>query len=61
VQAQQEVPTLQVLPVPAALNVAAAYGITVVRPATPQATAFVAFVLGAQGQRVLAAHGFSAP
>lgn len=61
VQARQEVPALQVLPVPAAINVAAAYGITVVRPATPAATAFVGFVFGPQGQRVLAAHGFSAP
>ena len=60
-QARQEVPGLQVLEIPAALNVSASYGIAAVRPATAAALRFIDFVLGAQGQQVLRGHGFSAP
>jgi ABC-type molybdate transport system substrate-binding protein len=60
-QAQQEQPALQVLPVPDPINVSALYGVAVVKPASDRAHAFVSFLLGAQGQAVLARHGFSAP
>ncbi len=59
--AQQEAATLQVLPVPEAINVSARYGLAVLQPASPQARKFVEFVLGAAGQQRLAAVGFSAP
>jgi ABC-type molybdate transport system substrate-binding protein len=59
--ARREHPQLQVLPVPAALNVSAVYGLAVLNPATPQAQAYVKFLLGPEGQAVLASHGFSAP
>lgn len=60
-QALREQPQLQVLPVPAAINVAAQYGLAVVEPSTEGAQAFVSFLLGPRGQAVLSAHGFGAP
>lgn len=60
-QAQQEVPQLQVLPVPEGVNVSARYGVAVIKPAGASSQAFVSYLLGAQGQAVLARHGFSAP
>lgn len=60
-EARQQLPSLQVLPIPDAINVSAMYGIAVVRPAAPAAQAFVEFVLGPEGQQILARHGFSAP
>ena len=60
-QARQEVPSLQVLAVPEAINVAATYGIATLRGAPPVARAFVEFVLGPDGQSILRGHGFSAP
>jgi ABC-type molybdate transport system substrate-binding protein len=59
--AQREVPGLQVLPVPPAINVSASYGITAIKPVTPGARSFIDFVLGPSGQGILARHGFSAP
>lgn len=59
--ARREQPTLQVLAVPAAVNVSALYGLVLLNPATAQAQAYAAFLLGPQGQAVLASHGFSAP
>jgi ABC-type molybdate transport system substrate-binding protein len=47
--------------VPAAVNVSALYGLVVLNPATAPAQAYTQFLLGPQGQAVLAAHGFSAP
>lgn len=60
-EARREQPGLQVLEVPSAVNVAASYGIALVKPATPAARDFVAFVLAPAGQAILAAHGFSTP
>ncbi len=60
-EAQQQVPSLQVLAIPDAINVSAVYGIALVQPATPVAQAFVDFVTGPQGQKLLGARGFSAP
>lgn len=59
--ARREHPQLQVLAVPAAVNVSALYGLVVLNPATPAAQAYAQFLLGPPGQAVLASHGFSAP
>lgn len=59
--ARREHPQLQVLVVPEAVNVSAVYGLVVLNPATALAQAYTQFVVGPQGQAVLAAHGFSAP
>jgi ABC-type molybdate transport system substrate-binding protein len=59
--AQREVQGLQVLAVPAAINVSASYGIAAIKPVTPVARSFIDFVLGPSGQGILARHGFSAP
>jgi ABC-type molybdate transport system substrate-binding protein len=61
VAARQEVPALQVLAVPEAINVSARYGLAVLRNAAPAAQRFVDFVLGPAGQQRLAAVGSSAP
>jgi ABC-type molybdate transport system substrate-binding protein len=60
-EARQEYPALQSIPVPDSINVGARYGIVVMKPASPAAAAFVSHVLGAEGRRVLATHGFSPP
>lgn len=60
-QARREVPTLQVLPVPEAFNVSAVYGMAAMNGANADARAWAQFVLGPQGQAILASHGFSAP
>lgn len=60
-EARQQVPSLQVLTVPDTINVSATYGIAIVKPVAPAAKAFVDFVLGPQGQKILGTHGFSAP
>jgi molybdate transport system substrate-binding protein len=59
--AHKEVPQLQTLSVPEAINVSASYGLVVLEPASGRARQFVAFVLGASGQRRLAEFGFLAP
>ncbi len=60
-EAKQQVPALQLLPVPEAINVSALYGLTTLRPVGPTALAFVDFVVGPAGQKILATYGFSAP
>jgi len=60
-QAKREVPTLQVLPVPDAINVSAVYGMAAMNGANADGRAWAQFVLGPQGQAILASHGFSAP
>ncbi len=60
-QARREQPQLQILAVPDALNVAARYGVVLMQPVTGTARDFVAYLLSAPGQAVLANHGFSAP
>jgi molybdate transport system substrate-binding protein len=60
-QAKREVPTLQVLPVPDAINVSAVYGMAAMNGASADGRAWAQFVLGPQGQAILASHGFSAP
>lgn len=60
-EAKQQLPSLQVLAVPDAINVSAVYGIATVRPAGPSARAFVDFVTSPAGQKILGTFGFSAP
>lgn len=59
VSAVREEPTLRVVAVPEGLNVSAAYGVTLVHGASAQASRYVDFLLGPDGQAVLARHGFA--
>ena len=61
VAAQKEYPRLHVVTVPAAFSVGADYGLTVLNGAPPAAANFARFVLSSDGQRILAAHGFTLP
>jgi molybdate transport system substrate-binding protein len=56
-------PSAQAVAIPANLNVVAAYPIASVKASKNQSTdaAFISFVLGAQGQSILAKHGFMKP
>jgi ABC-type molybdate transport system substrate-binding protein len=58
--AQRENLDQQIVQLPPALAVGADYGLTVMRNAAPAAHGFAMFVL-ADGQRILAKHGFTAP
>ena len=57
--AAREQTGLSVLPLPDRINVSADYGVAVLRSAPPSATDFVEFLLGADGQTLLARHGFA--
>ena len=57
--ARRENPSLRVIDLPDTLAVGADYGIAVLNGAPASADAFVRFVLGSDGQRILAAHGFA--
>jgi ABC-type molybdate transport system substrate-binding protein len=59
--ARQEQPRLQVVAVPESINVAASYGLAVLKPASPPALKFAEYLSGPAGQRRLAAFGFSPP
>jgi ABC-type molybdate transport system substrate-binding protein len=59
--ALREQPGLNVVQVPAAINVAASYGVAMLRGAGPSAQAFVDFLLAPAGQAILARHGFTPP
>ncbi len=61
VAAQRENTALAVVAVPETLAVGANYGLTVMQGASPQAQHFAQFVLGNEGQRILARHGFGPP
>jgi ABC-type molybdate transport system substrate-binding protein len=60
-EAQQQNPGQQIVALPDDLAVGADYGLTVVDGASPNAYRFAMFILSADGQRVLAKHGFAAP
>jgi molybdate transport system substrate-binding protein len=60
VLARKEVPSLGIVQIPGELNVAADYGLVVLRGAPPAATALARFILGGPGQAALARHGFGA-
>lgn len=57
--AQKENPGQQVIALPQSLAVGADYGMTVVNNASPQAERLAAFILSADGQAILAKHGFT--
>jgi molybdate transport system substrate-binding protein len=61
VAARQQQPALQMVQVPAALQVGAAYGLTVRQGTAAPASAFAAALLAAPAQTILARHGFAAP
>jgi ABC-type molybdate transport system substrate-binding protein len=58
--ARREHPGQQIVRLPDTLAVGADYGLTVLTTAGPAAYRFVLFIL-ADGQRILAQHGFAAP
>lgn len=60
VVARHEQPGLQMVDVPAAINVAADYGLAVRKDATPAAQAFAAYLLSPAGQAILRKAGFGA-
>lgn len=57
----KEQPAIRMLRLPDGLLVGADYGLTVVNGASPTAYRLALFILSADGQRILAKHGFSAP
>lgn len=59
--ARREQVGLQVLSIPASINVAADYGLAVLRPAAPEAQRFAQFMLSPPAQARLQALGFAAP
>lgn len=59
--ALKENPGQSMVALPDALAVGADYGLTVMSESSPGAYKFALFILSAEGQNVLAAHGFSAP
>jgi molybdate transport system substrate-binding protein len=61
VLAQAEVPRLKVVSIPANLQVAAAYGMTVKTATASKAQAFASYLLSAPAQDVLRKLGFGAP
>jgi len=59
--AVREQPQLKIVAIPAAVNVAASYGMTALTGASPVAGRFIDFVLGPSGQALLARTGFAPP
>lgn len=57
--AHNEVPSEQVIQIPADINVGADYGLTVLNSASENARRFVAFLLSGEGQGILSRQGFS--
>jgi len=60
-QAQREAPQLKVIAIPAGLQVAASYGLTVRQSAGPGATQLADYLLAPAAQAVLRRYGFGAP
>jgi molybdate transport system substrate-binding protein len=60
-EAKKEVTGAQIVALPDELAVGADYGLTVIANAPPDAYRFAMSILSADGQRVLAKYGFSAP
>lgn len=59
--ASREYPGQQIVALPDTLAVGADYGLTVMATASPEAYRLAMFILSADGQRILASHGFTAP
>lgn len=60
-QACRERAELGLVELPPALDLAAEYGLTVLRQAPPAGCELALFILGLDGQGCLARHGFAAP
>jgi molybdate transport system substrate-binding protein len=60
-EAKKDVGGAQIVALPDELAVGADYGLTVIADAPPDAYRFAMSILSADGQRILAKHGFSAP
>jgi ABC-type molybdate transport system substrate-binding protein len=60
-EAKKDVAGAQIVALPEELAVGADYGLTVIANAPPDAYRFAMSILSADGQRILAKHGFSAP
>jgi molybdate transport system substrate-binding protein len=60
-EAKKEVTGAQIIALPDELAVGADYGLTVIANAPPDAYRFAMSILSADGQRILAKYGFSAP
>lgn len=58
VLANKELPKLQIVQIPRDLNVSAEYGMVVLKDAPPPALELARFITGADGQAILAKHGF---
>ena len=61
VAAQQEVPRLKIVAIPANLQVGADYGVTVRKGAHPAAQSFADALLAPQAQAIFMRHGFGSP
>jgi ABC-type molybdate transport system substrate-binding protein len=59
--ARRHYPGQQIVALPDALAVSADYGLTVIDCAPAAARAFAAFIMSADGQAILAQHGFASP
>jgi molybdate transport system substrate-binding protein len=59
--ARKEEPQLQVVAIPASLNVGADYGLVVMKGSKPAGSRFADFLLSPEGQRILGAFGFASP
>ena len=57
--AQKQYPDQQLIALPEALAVSADYGLTVIEGAPEAAQEFAEFILSPEGQKILAAHGFT--
>lgn len=61
IAARSEMPSLQVVPLPAALHVGAQYGVSCRADAAPPARAWLSALLSEPVQRILVRHGFENP
>jgi molybdate transport system substrate-binding protein len=59
--AVKEEPSLAIIALPEALEVGADYGVVALEGASPTGNAFIEFLLGDEGQRILREAGFSSP
>jgi ABC-type molybdate transport system substrate-binding protein len=59
--AKKEEPQLQVIAIPASLNVGADYGMVVMKGARPAGPRFADFLLSPEGRGILGGHGFAPP
>jgi molybdenum ABC transporter molybdate-binding protein len=61
IDARKQYPGQQIVVLPDALAISADYGLTVIDGTPAAARAFAAFIMSADGQAILAQHGFASP